>query len=224
MTGQEALELIDRLLQISNQQGLNDLQSAIILAVWEGETYQIVADRLSYEVDYIKQVSARLWKQIAPIVGEDVCKRNLQSVLRRYQNTHVVPSYNRMNNWGETIAVAHFYERLSRCLEDVASLWDSLEQEFQRLSPLQQQVMYWFAINRQGIVPSDLQEKMLPKLSLEKLLEILEALHERSSIEITETVLSQQPATMEYVTEHFIQSIEREIVEANSKIQKIVIS
>jgi hypothetical protein len=129
-----------------------------------------------------------------------------------------------MNNWGETIAVAHFYERLSRCLEDVASLWDSLEQEFQRLSPLQQQVMYWFAINRQGIVPSDLQEKMLPKLSLEKLLEILEALHERSSIEITETVLSQQPATMEYVTEHFIQSIEREIVEANSKIQKIVIS
>jgi hypothetical protein len=108
MTGQEALTLIDRLLQTAKQQGLNDLQSAIILAVWEGHTYQMVADRLSYEVDYIKQIAARLWKQLTQIVGEDVSKCNIQSVLRRYQQTHEVRVYNRIQDWGDAINVSRF--------------------------------------------------------------------------------------------------------------------
>jgi hypothetical protein len=54
MTGQKALTLIDRLLQADRQKGLNDLQSAILLSVWEGQSYQMLADRLDYEVDYIK--------------------------------------------------------------------------------------------------------------------------------------------------------------------------
>jgi hypothetical protein len=430
MTGQEALTLIDRLLQTAKQQGLNDLQSKILSAVWEGHSYQVVADRLSYEVDYIKQIAARLWKQIAQVVGEDVSRSNIQSVLRRYQQTHEVPVYNKMQDWGDAIDVDHFYDRqtdlqtleawtlnnscrligifglggigktalsvklaqmlqdrfecliwrslgqappLKELLEDIvprltnievdevstttlleqlrqkhcllvldnvesilqgggdrsgeyqagyedycqlfeyicdephrscliltgrekpggiavregtelpvrslqlqglsvvpaqkilvdkgliattgqyqalvnyfggnplalkiaattiqtlsgddiqaflaqgstvfSSLWDLLEQQFQRLSTLQQQVMYWFAINREGVTPVKLQAKLLPKLPLQKLLEILEALHERSLIETTEPGLSQQPVIMEYVTERFIQNIEREIIE-----------
>lgn len=428
MTGQEALMLIDRLLQTAKQQGLNDLQSAIILAVWEGESYQVVADRLSYEVDYIKQIAARLWKQIAQVVGEDVSKRNIQSVLRRYQQTHEVPVYNRIQDWGDAIDVDRFYDRQTelqtleawaiidccrfigifglggigktslsvklaqtlqdrfeyviwrslrqapylkellndivpklsdievgevsiatlmeqlrqkRCLlvldnvesilqdsdrsgqyqagyEDYhqlfeyicdephrscliftgrekprgitvregtelpvrslqlqglsiapaqkilidkglvaticqyralvnyfggnplalkiaatmiqslaggdiqaflaqgntvfSSLWDLLEQQFQRLSTLQQQVMYWFAINQEGVTPVKLQAEFVPQLPLKKLLEILELLHERSLIETIETGLTQQPVIMEYVTEHFIQNIEQEII------------
>jgi hypothetical protein len=73
--------------------------------------------------------------------------------------------------------------------------------------------MYWFAINREGINPVNLQAKLLPKLPLQRLLEILEALQERSLIEITETGLGQQPVIMEYVTEHFLQTVEREIIE-----------
>jgi hypothetical protein len=80
--------------------------------------------------------------------------------------------------------------------------------------------MYWFAINRQGITPVNLQVKILPKLPLNKLLEVLEALHERSLIEPTETGLSQQPVIMEYVTEHFIQSLEREIIEGKLNLFK----
>ncbi len=429
MTGQEALALIDRLLQRAKQQGLNDLQSAIILAVWEGDCYQMVADRLDYEVDYIKQIAARLWKQIARLVGEDVSKCNLQSVLRRYQQTHEVPVYNRIQDWGDAIDVDRFYDRqaelqtlsawtlknrcrfigifglggigktalsvklaqtlqdqfecliwrslrpapsLQELLEDIvpklttievgevslknlleqlrqkkcllildnvesilqrgdrsgqyqggyedyyhliecicdephqscliltgrekprgialregtelpvrslqlqglsatdgqqilidkgliatgiqykalvnylggnplglkitattiqtlcggdiqiflaqgstvfSNLWDLLDEQFQRLSTLQQRVMYWFAINREGITPVNLQVKFLPKLPLQKLLEILEVLHERSLIETTETGLSQQPLMIEYVTENFLQRIEREIIE-----------
>jgi hypothetical protein len=111
MTGQEVLKLIDMLLQISNQQGLNDLQSAILLAAWEGQSYQMLADRLDYELDYIKQTAARLWKLIARLVGEDVSKRNIQSVLRRYQQTYGVPVYNKVQDWGDAIDISRFYDR-----------------------------------------------------------------------------------------------------------------
>ena len=85
MTDAEALFLVDKLLQKAGKPGLSDLQSAILQTAWKGNSYQILADCLGYEVDYIKQIAARLWKQLAAIVGEDVSKRNLQSVLRRYQ-------------------------------------------------------------------------------------------------------------------------------------------
>lgn len=429
MTGQEALALVDRLLKTAKQQGLNDLQSTILLAVWESQSYQVLADRLSYEVDYIKQTAAHLWKLIAQVVGEEVSKSNIQSVLRRYQQTHGISVCNRTQDWGDAIDVSLFYGRqtelqtleawtlTNRCrligifgvggigktalsvklaqmvqerfdcliwrslrqapllkelLRDIlprltsieidevsitalleqlrqkhcllvldnvesilqggdrsgqykagyedyfqlfeyicdephqscliltgrekprglavrqgtqlpvrslqlqglavseaqqilidkglvattgqyhtlvnyfggnpltlkiaattiqmlwggdiqaflaqgstvfSSLWDLLEQQFQRLSTLQQQVMYWFAINQEGITPVKLQAKFLPKLPLKKLYEILEVLHERSLIETTETGLSQQPAIGEYVTERFIQNIEREVIE-----------
>lgn len=94
-----------------------------------------------------------------------------------------------------------------------SSLWDLLDQQFQRLSLLQQQLMYWFAISREEITPASLQTKFISTLPLPSLLEALEGLYARSLIENTEVGLTQQPVIMEYVTEHFIQSIEREITE-----------
>ncbi len=428
MTDNEALLLVDKLLQMANQPGLNDLQSAILQTVWDGNSYQALADRLDYEVDYIKQIAARLWKQIAAIIGEDVSKRNLQSVLRRHQHTHNISLSPGIQDWGEAIDVSHFYGRQSdlqtletwtlstRCrligifgiggigkttlsiklaqsiqpqfdcviwrslrqappltelLKDIvprlmhtdiaeasiaalmeqfqqrhcllvldnvesilqggnrsgqyqtgyedyaqlfericdqshqscliltgrekpggialregqqlpvrslqlqglpaiaaqqilidkglsstpkqyevlvnyfggnplalklaattiqtlfggdiqtylvqgstvfSNLWDLLEQQFQRLSPLQQLVMYWFAINREGITAAKLQAEFLPKLPLPKLLETLESLHQQSLIETTEIGLTQQPVIMEYVTERLIETIEQEII------------
>jgi organic radical activating enzyme len=40
-----------------------------------------------------------------------------------------------------------------------SDLWDLLDQQFDRLSPLQQQIMYWLAINREGVTPAKLQKK-----------------------------------------------------------------
>jgi WD40 repeat protein len=80
--------------------------------------------------------------------------------------------------------------------------------------------MYWLAINREGITPARLQAEFLPGITLPTLLTALEALHNRSSIlrcrrcanETTEMGLTQQPVVMEYVTERFIQEIERGII------------
>jgi hypothetical protein len=87
LNGQQAVRLIDRLLARSQQPKLNDLQSTIVLATWDGHTYRSIADRLSYDLDYIKQIAARLWKLLSRLLDENVCKGNIKSVLERCQGS-----------------------------------------------------------------------------------------------------------------------------------------
>jgi len=82
--------------------------------------------------------------------------------------------------------------------------------------------MYWLAINREGVTPAKLQEEISPKVPWRELLEALESLqarslifNERSLIETGNENLTQQPVIIEYVTERFIQTIEREITTGN---------
>jgi WD40 repeat protein len=92
------------------------------------------------------------------------------------------------------------------------NLWELLDRQFDRLSALQQQVMYWLAIDREGVTPARLQSELIPVVTLPILLAALETLRDRSLIETTESGLTQQPVIMEYVTERFIGQIEREII------------
>ncbi|PSB03968.1 WD40 repeat domain-containing protein [Merismopedia glauca] len=93
-----------------------------------------------------------------------------------------------------------------------SNLWDLLEQQFSRLSPLQQQVMYWLAINREGVMPVKLQAEILPQVTLREVMEALEALQERSLIESGEMGITQQPVVMEYITEKFLEKVEQELI------------
>jgi hypothetical protein len=83
MTGQQAIRSIDRLLDRSQHRKLNDLESTIVLQIWEGDTYRSIASRCSYDLDYIKQIAAKLWKLLSKLLGEDICKSNIRSVLER---------------------------------------------------------------------------------------------------------------------------------------------
>ncbi|MCA1992267.1 MAG: hypothetical protein LDL41_09530, partial [Coleofasciculus sp. S288] len=444
MTGQEALTLVDTLLHAANlAQGLKDTQSAVFLEIWAGHSYRDIAEHLGYDRDYIKQVASQLWKLIHQAIDEEVSKRNLQSVLRRYQQSqqaaNALPVIQCQQDWGEAPDVSRFYGRQGelqtletwiledscraiailglggmgktalsvklaqhvqsqfdwviwrslqqapplelilseilpilsgsevttdssidalmkqlrskRCLlvlDNVESilqdgnrsgqyqqgfeayrqlfdrigdephqsclmitgrdkpggfavregknlpvrslhlqglsgveaqqilivkgleateaqsqtlanyfggnplalkiaatpiqtlfggniqaflaqgstvfsdLWDLLDRQFDRLSPLQHQIMYWLAINREGVTPAKLQEEILPKVAWRELLEALESLQARSLIEDERSLietgsgnLAQQPVIMEYVTEHFIQTIEQEITTGN---------
>jgi WD40 repeat protein len=430
MTGQEALRIIDLLLEQHQRGSLKTIQAAIVSQVWRGDSYQTIGRELGYEPEYIKQVASQLWKLLSEVVGQKVSKSNLCAIVQRYQTSLTIA------NWGEAIDVSHFYGRFAelktlaewtidrrcrvvgifgwggigktalsvklarqvesqfeyvvwrslqhaptprdlldeilpilvassersrtgaevqessiallmeqlrqkRCLlvfDNVESilqagskngcylagyeaygeifqrvsdeshqsciamtgrekphgitlregvslsvrsiqltglsivaahhiliekglesplleqkdlidyvggnplalklvatsvqnlfggdiqaflaagagvysnLQELLAQQFDRFSPLQQQVMYWLAINREGVTPARLQAEFLPGITLPTLLTALEALRDRSSIESTEMGLTQQPVVMEYVTERFIQEIEREII------------
>jgi NB-ARC domain len=108
MTPQEAIALIDHLLQsVNKKQKLTDIQSFVFLETWEGHSYQEIADRHKYEHDYIKQVGSHLWRNLSQILGEKVSKQNLQAVLHHYQHCSAG-----IQDWGEAIDVSYFYNRL----------------------------------------------------------------------------------------------------------------
>jgi len=91
---------------------------------------------------------------------------------------------------------------------------DLLEQQFERLTDLEKEIMYWLAINRELISLSQLQEDIVSSIPVPKLLEALESLSRRDLIE-KNAAFTQQPVVMEYVTERLVEQVCEEIVTQN---------
>ena len=99
---------------------------------------------------------------------------------------------------------------VSRFLEQgtviFGDIWDLLDQQFERLSALEKQVMYSIALNRHWVTLAQLREELVPPASHRELLEALESLQGRSLIEQQLASFTQQPLVMEYITERFIEN------------------
>ncbi|MCY6492181.1 eIF2A-related protein [Leptolyngbya sp. GGD] len=87
-----------------------------------------------------------------------------------------------------------------------------LEQQFERLSSLEQTIMYWLAINREWIAISQLHNDIVPTVMRASLLEALESLTWRNLIEKRSGEYTQQPVVMEYVIDRFIQQLTSELL------------
>ncbi len=85
-----------------------------------------------------------------------------------------------------------------------------LDRQFDRLSELEQSIMYWLAINREWTKVAELHQEIVPTISKGKLLEALESLSWRSLIEQKSGCYTQQPVVMEYVTEIAIERVSSE--------------
>ncbi len=86
-----------------------------------------------------------------------------------------------------------------------------LERQFNRLSELEKEIMYWFAINRELISISQLREDIVNVVPLPKLLEALESLLRRSLVEKSAARFTLQPVVMEYVTNLLTEKVFEEI-------------
>ncbi len=86
-----------------------------------------------------------------------------------------------------------------------------LNQQLNRLSDLEKQVMHWLSFNRGWISMPELREKIVPPVSQLELLEALESLHRRSLIKRNLTCFTQQSVVMEYMTEQMIRNACEEI-------------
>lgn len=78
-------------------------------------------------------------------------------------------------------------------------LWELLDQQFNRLSPIEKQVMHWLANNRHWVTLSELRECCFTSISQRELLEALESLQQRSLIERHSVSFTQQSVVMEYM-------------------------
>ncbi|MEM8722617.1 MAG: NB-ARC domain-containing protein [Cyanobacteria bacterium P01_G01_bin.39] len=89
---------------------------------------------------------------------------------------------------------------------------DLLDQQFARLSDLEQEIMYWLAIIREPVSLSRLRDNFVLQVSPIKLLESLESLSRRSLIEKNEALFTQQSVVMEYLTSRLVENVSQEIV------------
>jgi hypothetical protein len=83
---------------------------------------------------------------------------------------------------------------------------DLLERQFKRLSPVEQEIIYWIAINRKPISISELSTNIASEETRKQLFDGLASLIRRSLVERIDNkqLLLLQPVVMEYVTEQFV--------------------
>ena len=105
--------------------------------------------------------------------------------------------------------VAEFLRQEKAVFGDIK---DILEEQFERLSSLEREIMYWLAIAREPISWQVLQIDLVLRLSPIKLLEALESLSRRSLIAKNAARFTQQPVVTEYVTNRLIEKSYQEIV------------
>jgi WD40 repeat protein len=89
---------------------------------------------------------------------------------------------------------------------------DLLDEQFDRLSKLEQQVMYWLAIEREPVTIDELAIDILLATSRRDLFETTKSLVRRSLIEQTPQGFTQQPVVMEYLSERLRQQLTQELI------------
>ncbi|MGV0028178.1 WD40 domain-containing protein [Phormidesmis priestleyi] len=105
--------------------------------------------------------------------------------------------------------IAQFLEQGTVAFNGIGNL---LQQQCDRLTPPEQAVMNWLALNREPVTLADLQADLVTELPKSKLMEVLESLRWRSLIESSAIGFTQQPVVMESVTESLIEQMANEIV------------
>jgi WD40 repeat protein len=86
-----------------------------------------------------------------------------------------------------------------------------LDSQFDRLTDLEQSIMFWLALHREWVDMAALQADLIPATTPAKIMEALESLCWRSSIELRSGKYTQQPVVMEYVSDRLIDEICSEI-------------
>jgi WD40 repeat protein len=105
------LKSVEKLLSHYGCEGLSDVQVAILVGTWAGESYGAMADRSTYAIEYLREVGSGLWKLLTEVLGEPVTKKNVRLVLQRYQQSLAAEELEQQYFWGEAIDVSIFYGR-----------------------------------------------------------------------------------------------------------------
>ncbi|WP_404785339.1 NB-ARC domain-containing protein [Altericista sp. CCNU0014] len=109
---------------------------------------------------------------------------------------------------GDVSSFLRTLQRRTLLFDDIRIL---LAQQFERLSALEQEAMYWLAIAREWVDLTELQADLISHRSKHRLPETLQALGRRSLLEQRNRQFTLQPVVMEYVAERSIDQMLEEI-------------
>jgi WD40 repeat protein/transcriptional regulator with XRE-family HTH domain len=88
---------------------------------------------------------------------------------------------------------------------------DLLQHQFDRLSEIGQEMLFWLAIHREPVSLFELSENLATKASRRRLPDAMQSLLRRSLIEKEGECFFLQPVVLEYATDQFVQCIAEEI-------------
>lgn len=87
MNLEEALTTVKAAVFAHTQRPLTEAEETVLQGVWEGKTYEQMAESSDYAVNYLKNdIGPNFWKLLSGVVGERVTKSSLRAVLERNQH------------------------------------------------------------------------------------------------------------------------------------------
>jgi WD40 repeat protein len=102
-----------------------------------------------------------------------------------------------------------YFKEESLLFDDIKDLLDC---QFNRLSNLEKEIMYWLTIEREPVSLQQLKDNILSPGAQRKLPEGLRSLRQRSLIEMSSGNFTQQPVIMEYMTDRIVENFCEEIL------------
>ncbi|MFB2982249.1 NB-ARC domain-containing protein [Microseira sp. BLCC-F43] len=99
MTITEVLQFVDRLVKKQTGEHLDDLQKTVIQGLWQGKTYNQIADECGYDKNYVGDVSRKLFKILSEQLNEDINKLNFCWTIERVINSQFVGLINSKITW-----------------------------------------------------------------------------------------------------------------------------
>ncbi len=123
---------------------------------------------------------------------------------------------------GRIVEILNYVQQGLAVFDDIRDL---LQRQFDRLSEIEQEMIFWLAINREPISLFELSEDIVTTASSRKLPDAIQSLWRRSLIEKAEPTLIEkeggrfflQPVVLEYVTDKFVECVFEEIVKQTPK-------
>lgn len=92
-------------------------------------------------------------------------------------------------------------------------LRDMLEQQRQRLTPLELAILLWSAIEREGLTVSGLQSALVPSVSRHLFIEMVRSLERRSLLDVNNGLIHVPTVVIEHMTTFLVSTICEEIVQ-----------
>ncbi|MEM9486288.1 MAG: NB-ARC domain-containing protein, partial [Cyanobacteria bacterium P01_F01_bin.116] len=113
--------------------------------------------------------------------------------------------------------LAAFLELAQQDLFIFGDIKQLLARQMKRLTALEQDIMYWLAINREPVVWRTLQSDMVDAVPLNKLLQAIDSLERRSLLEKNGSRITQQAVIMDYFTNELVNQVCEEIRSQTTK-------
>ncbi|MFN6562534.1 MAG: NB-ARC domain-containing protein [Nostoc sp. ChiSLP01] len=192
------------------------------IALLEGETLPV----RSLPLSGLKVLEGQ---EILKLKGLSAKEDELQVMIERYAGNPLALKI--VATTIQDIFDGNFSEFLQQDTAVFGDIRDVLEQQFERLSDLEKDIMYWLAINREPITLKELRDDIISPIPQAKLLEAIESLGRRSLIEKasptliekaspavvkkTASLFTLQPVVMEYMTTSLIERACEEILTEN---------